>query len=66
VPANQQKIISQLVKKSKELGLPSVLISFTPTPQSFFSREQASLSSFKEKHRLFSSGYFSLIEQGFS
>jgi FAD synthase len=29
-------------------------ISFTPTPQSFFSREQASLSSFKEKHRLLS------------
>lgn len=31
-----------------------MLISFTPTPQSFFSREQASLSSFKEKHRLLS------------
>jgi riboflavin kinase/FMN adenylyltransferase len=52
VHIGHKKIISQLVKKSKELGLPSVLISFTPTPQSFFSREQASLSSFKEKHRL--------------
>ncbi|CAC9635365.1 bifunctional riboflavin kinase/FAD synthetase [bacterium endosymbiont of Bathymodiolus sp. 5 South] len=54
VHIGHKKIISQLVKKSKELGLPSVLISFTPTPQSFFSREQASLSSFKEKHRLLS------------
>lgn len=48
------KIISQLVKKSKELGLPSMLISFIPPPKNFFSREQAeaSLSSFKEKHYL--------------
>ncbi|KAA0446093.1 MAG: riboflavin biosynthesis protein RibF, partial [Candidatus Thioglobus sp.] len=33
------------------LGLPSVLISFMPTPQSFFGNPQAALSSFKEKHR---------------
>ena len=52
VHIGHKKIISQLVKKSKELGLSSVLISFTPTPQSFFSHKQASLSSFKEKHRL--------------
>ena len=52
VHIGHEKIISQLVKKSKELGLPSVLISFAPTPQSFFSREQASLSNFKEKHHL--------------
>jgi riboflavin kinase/FMN adenylyltransferase len=52
VHIGHQKIISQLVKKSKELGLPSVLISFSPTPQRFFSHEQASLSSFKEKHHL--------------
>jgi riboflavin kinase/FMN adenylyltransferase len=45
-------IIDHLVKQSKLLGLPSVLISFSPTPQSFFGREQATLSNFKQKHQL--------------
>ncbi len=52
VHVGHEKIISQLVKKSKTLNLPSVLISFSPTPQTFFGRQQASLTSFKEKHQL--------------
>ena len=32
VHVGHEKIISRLVEKSKELGLPSVLISFMPTP----------------------------------
>ncbi|RUA04871.1 MAG: bifunctional riboflavin kinase/FAD synthetase [Gammaproteobacteria bacterium] len=54
VHIGHQKIIARLTEKAKEMGVPSVLISFMPTPQSFFGREQASLSSFKEKHRLLS------------
>lgn len=49
-----KKIILHLIEKSKAMGMPSVLISFVPTPQSFFGHPQASLSSFKEKHRLLS------------
>ncbi len=52
VHIGHRKIISQLVKKSKKLSLSSVLISFAPTPQNFFFREQASLSNFKEKYYL--------------
>ncbi len=44
-------IVSRLLDVAKTLGLPSVLISFMPTPQSFFGNPQAALSSFKEKHR---------------
>ncbi|CAC9434678.1 Riboflavin kinase / FMN adenylyltransferase [Bathymodiolus heckerae thiotrophic gill symbiont] len=54
VHLGHQKIILRLVEKSKKMGVPSVLISFSPTPQSFFGYEQASLSSFKEKHTLLS------------
>ncbi|SFV86889.1 Riboflavin kinase / FMN adenylyltransferase [hydrothermal vent metagenome] len=54
VHIGHQKIIARLIEKSKEMGVPSVLISFMPTPQSFFNRPQASLSSFKEKHHLLS------------
>ncbi len=49
-----QKIISQLTQTSRALGLPCVLISFSPAPQSFFGQPQATLSSFKEKHQLLS------------
>ncbi|MDC9714736.1 MAG: bifunctional riboflavin kinase/FAD synthetase [Gammaproteobacteria bacterium] len=55
VHLGHQKIILRLVEKSKKIGVPCVLISFLPTPQSFFGHEQASLSSFKEKHALLSS-----------
>ncbi len=52
VHIGHQKIIAELVKKSKELKLPSTLISFMPTPQCFFGHDQATLSNFKEKHLL--------------
>ena len=45
-------IIDRLVQQSTLFGLPSVLISFSPTPQSFFGREQATISNFKQKHQL--------------
>ena len=54
VHLGHQKIILRLIEKSKKIGAPSVLISFSPTPQSFFNHKQASLSSFKEKHALLS------------
>jgi len=54
VHVGHEKIISRLVETAKTLGLPSVLISFAPTPQCFFGREQATLSNFKEKHQLLS------------
>ncbi len=54
VHVGHQQIISRLVEKSKIMGLPCVLISFSPTPQGFFGQQQATLSSFKEKHCLLS------------
>jgi riboflavin kinase/FMN adenylyltransferase len=54
VHVGHEKIILRLVESAKALGLPSVLISFSPTPQCFFGREQATLSNFKEKHQLLS------------
>lgn len=52
VHLGHQKIITSLVEKSKKLGLKSILISFSPTPQQFFGKSQSTLSSFKEKHKL--------------
>lgn len=52
VHKGHKKIINQLVKKAKTLGIPSVLISFSPTPQTFFGKAQATISNFKEKHQL--------------
>lgn len=52
VHVGHEKIILSLVESAKALGLPSVLVSFSPTPQCFFGHEQATLSNFKEKHRL--------------
>jgi riboflavin kinase/FMN adenylyltransferase len=54
VHVGHEKIVLRLVESAKALGLPSVLISFSPTPQCFFGREQATLSNFKEKHQLLS------------
>lgn len=54
VHTGHQHIISRLVEKSKLLDLPSILISFSPTPQSFFSHESSTLSNFKQKHQLLS------------
>lgn len=52
VHIGHQHMIKRLVEKSKSLGLPSILISFSPTPQSFFGHQQATLSNFKQKHQL--------------
>jgi len=52
VHVGHEKIILRLVESAKTLGLPSVLVSFSPPPQCFFGREQATLSNFKEKHQL--------------
>ncbi len=52
VHVGHEKIILRLVRSAKALVLPSVLVSFSPTPQCFFGREQATLSNFKEKHQL--------------
>ncbi len=50
-----QKIIKNLVDKAKELSLPSVVISFKPTPQQFFGAKQALISSFRQKHTILDS-----------
>ena len=52
VHIGHQTIVRRLVEKSKLLGAPSVLISFSPTPQQFFGQQHATLSNFKEKHTL--------------
>ncbi|SMN14787.1 Riboflavin kinase / FMN adenylyltransferase [uncultured Candidatus Thioglobus sp.] len=52
VHIGHQHIVNRLVKQSNLLGLPSVLISFSPTPQSFFAHEKATLSNFRQKHQL--------------
>ncbi|WP_190600428.1 bifunctional riboflavin kinase/FAD synthetase [Candidatus Vesicomyidisocius sp. SY067_SCS001] len=55
VHIGHQKIIKTLVNKAQIMNLPSVLVSFSPTPQHFFGHEQATLSSFKQKHALLTS-----------
>lgn len=55
VHIGHQKIIKKLVEKAHAMNLPSVLISFSPTPQCFFGHAQATLSSFKQKHALLAS-----------
>ena len=50
VHIGQQEIIKKLVKKSRELKMPSLVISFSTTPESFFGRPKARLSSFRDKH----------------
>ena len=45
-----QEILKRLVSKSKKLGLPSLVVSFSVTPETFFGRPKARLSSFRDKH----------------
>ncbi len=54
VHVGHQNIIKRLVNQAKSLGVPAVVISFSPTPQSFFGQSQATISNFKEKHLLLS------------
>ncbi len=49
-----QQIINKLVAQAKALNLPSVVISFAPTPQQFFGKTQSGINSFRQKHQLLS------------
>ena len=55
VHSGHQEIIRRLTDKAKELGVPSVVISFSVTPQTFFGRPKACLSNFRDKHILLES-----------
>lgn len=46
-----QQVLSQLVERAGQHGLPSVVMCFEPTPREFFTRDKAPmrLSSFREK-----------------
>ena len=50
VHIGHQEILKKLVSKSKKMGLPSLVISFSITPETFFGRPKARLSSFRDKH----------------
>ena len=50
IHGGHQKIIKALVAKANTLGVPSIVISFSVPPESFFGRPKARLSSFRDKH----------------
>ena len=50
VHIGHQEIISKLVSTAQKKGIPSMVISFSVTPESFFGRPKARLSSFRDKH----------------
>ena len=50
VHLGHQEILKKLVSTAKNKGLPSLVISFSVTPESFFGRTKARLSSFRDKH----------------
>jgi riboflavin kinase/FMN adenylyltransferase len=50
IHTGHQKIIKRLVEKAHELKTPSLVISFSVTPESFFGRPKARLSSLRDKH----------------
>ena len=50
IHGGHQKIIKALVAKANALGVPSIVISFSVPPESFFGRPKARLSSFRDKH----------------
>jgi len=55
VHAGHQEILKKLVKKSKERDLPSLVISFSVTPETFFGRPKARINNFRDKHLLLES-----------
>ncbi len=55
VHSGHQEIIRRLTAKAKELNVPSVVVSFSVTPQTFFGRPKARLSNFRDKHVLLES-----------
>ena len=50
VHIGHQKILKKLVATAKKQGLPSLVISFSITPETFFGRPKARISSFRDKH----------------
>jgi riboflavin kinase / FMN adenylyltransferase len=50
VHVGHQEIIKKLVSTAKNLNVPSLVVSFSVTPESFFGRPKARLSSFRDKH----------------
>ena len=50
IHTGHQEIIKRLVEKAHELKIPSLVISFSVTPESYFGRPKARLSSFRDKH----------------
>ena len=55
VHSGHQEIIRRLTSKAKELCVPSVVVSLSVTPQTFFGRPKARLSNFRDKHILLES-----------
>ena len=55
VHAGHQEILKKLVQKSKERGLPSLVSSFSVTPETFFGRPKARINNFRDKHLLLES-----------
>lgn len=55
VHVGHQEILKKLVKKAKEQGLPSLVISFSVTPETFFGRPKARINNFRDKHLLLES-----------
>ena len=50
VHIGHQEILKKLVLAAKKKGIPSLIISFSVTPETFFGRTKARLSSFRDKH----------------
>jgi riboflavin kinase/FMN adenylyltransferase len=50
VHTGHQEIIKRLVAKAHELKIPSLVISFSVTPESYFGRPKARLSSLRDKY----------------
>jgi len=55
VHAGHQEILKKLVKKGTEEGLPSLVISFSVTPETFFGKPKARINNFRDKHLLLES-----------
>ena len=55
VHIGHQEILKNLVNKARITAMPSLVISFSVTPETFFGRPKARISSFRDKHQLLES-----------
>jgi len=55
VHIGHQEILKSLVNSSRKQGLPSLVISFSVPPETFFGRPKARISNFRDKHMLLKS-----------